>query len=153
MLRSLVQSNISLILIISVFLAEHYESSFTSIFADQELPVEPSFYINVPSRIDSTAAPDGKDAIVVLVPVGHLGGPLGLKQGRMSEVVDIARRKVLAIIEKRIGLPSGEFKRKIAHEIVNTPETCELYPQSHVCLADRTVLKGAISSTLTKVLF
>ncbi|KZV73710.1 phytoene desaturase [Peniophora sp. CONT] len=107
----------------NVFLAEHYESSFTSIFADQELPIEPSFYVNVPSRVDSSAAPEGKDAIVVLVPVGHLGGPLGLKEGRMSEVVDIARRKVLATIEGRVGMERGEFQKKIAHEIVNTPET------------------------------
>ena len=109
----------------SVFLAEHYESSFTSIFANQDLPNEPSFYVNVPSRVDSSAAPEGKDAIVVLVPVGHLGGPLGLQKDRLSEVVHIARHKVLATIEHRIGLSSGEFQKKIAHEIVNTPETCK----------------------------
>jgi phytoene desaturase (3,4-didehydrolycopene-forming) len=111
----------------SVFLAEHYESSFTSIFASQELPAEPSFYVNVPSRVDKSAAPEGKDAVVVLVPVGHLGGPLGdaNSQGRMAEVVHIARKKILATLETRLRMKPGAFEKLIVHEIVNTPETCK----------------------------
>ena len=56
----------------NIFLADAYRSSFDSIFKQHLIPAEPSFYVNVPSRIDPTAAPEGKDSIVVLVPVGHL---------------------------------------------------------------------------------
>ncbi|KAF2207348.1 hypothetical protein CERZMDRAFT_115212 [Cercospora zeae-maydis SCOH1-5] len=56
----------------NIFLADEYRESFDSIFKKHLIPDEPSFYVNVPSRVDSTAAPEGKDSIVVLVPVGHL---------------------------------------------------------------------------------
>lgn len=56
----------------NIFLADEYRESFDSIFDRQSIPSEPSFYVNVPSRIDPSAAPPEKDAIVVLVPVGHL---------------------------------------------------------------------------------
>lgn len=56
----------------NIFLADEYKESFDSIFKKHLIPNEPSFYVNVPSRVDPTAAPEGKDSIVVLVPVGHL---------------------------------------------------------------------------------
>ncbi|EME38954.1 hypothetical protein DOTSEDRAFT_75604 [Dothistroma septosporum NZE10] len=56
----------------NIFLADEYRESFDSIFKKHLIPDEPSFYVNVPSRIDPTAAPEGKDTVVVLVPVGHL---------------------------------------------------------------------------------
>ena len=56
----------------NIFLADKYKESFDSIFKRHLIPDEPSFYVNVPSRVDPTAAPEGKDSIVVLVPVGHL---------------------------------------------------------------------------------
>lgn len=56
----------------NIFLDEDYKESFDSIFKKHLIPSGPSFYVNVPSRIDSTAAPDGRDSVVVLVPVGHL---------------------------------------------------------------------------------
>lgn len=56
----------------NIFLADEYRESFDSIFKKQLIPDEPSFYINVPSRIDPTAAPPTGDSVVVLVPVGHL---------------------------------------------------------------------------------
>ncbi|KAL1305965.1 hypothetical protein AAFC00_004102 [Neodothiora populina] len=59
----------------NIFLAEEYRESFDAIFKKHLIPDEPSFYVNVPSRPDPTAAPEGKDAIIVLVPVGHLHDP------------------------------------------------------------------------------
>lgn len=56
----------------NIFLADEYRESFDSIFKRHLIPNEPSFYVNVPSRVDPTAAPEGKESIVVLVPVGHL---------------------------------------------------------------------------------
>lgn len=56
----------------NIFLAEQYRESFDSIFKKHLIPNQPSFYVNVPSRPDPTAAPEGKDTVIVLVPVGHL---------------------------------------------------------------------------------
>ncbi|KAI6822900.1 Phytoene [Hortaea werneckii] len=56
----------------NIFLADEYRESFDSIFKRHLIPDEPSFYVNVPSRVDASAAPQGTDSVVVLVPVGHL---------------------------------------------------------------------------------
>ena len=56
----------------NIFLADEYKESFDSIFKKHLIPDEPSFYVNVPSRVDQSAAPENKDTVVVLVPVGHL---------------------------------------------------------------------------------
>nr|OQO32308.1 Phytoene desaturase [Rachicladosporium sp. CCFEE 5018] len=56
----------------NIFLAEDYRESFDSIFKKHLIPDQPSFYVNVPSRVDPTAAPEGCESVVVLVPVGHL---------------------------------------------------------------------------------
>lgn len=58
----------------NIFLADEYKESFDSIFKKNLIPNEPSFYVNIPSRPDPTAAPEGKETVVVLVPVGHLLG-------------------------------------------------------------------------------
>ncbi|KAK3690995.1 ATP-binding cassette transporter CGR1 [Vermiconidia calcicola] len=56
----------------NIFLADDYKESFDSIFKKHLIPSQPSFYVNVPSRVDASAAPEGRDTIVILVPVGHL---------------------------------------------------------------------------------
>ena len=56
----------------NIFLADEYKESFDSIFKKHLIPDQPSFYVNVPSHVDPSAAPEGKDSVVVLVPVGHL---------------------------------------------------------------------------------
>jgi phytoene desaturase len=57
----------------NVFLSEHrYEASFRDIFSGHTLPAEPSFYIHAPVRTAPTFAPPDHDALMVLVPTGHL---------------------------------------------------------------------------------
>lgn len=102
----------------NVFLSENYKSSFDDIFDKNLLPEEPSFYIHVPSRIDSDAAPEGKDSVVVLVPVGHLTPE---NENKMDEMIKIARSKVLKTLEKRLN--TENFGQFIEAEIVNDPRT------------------------------
>lgn len=118
----------------NIFLAEEYRSSFDSIFKDQSIPDDPSFYVNVPSRIDSSAAPKDKDSIVVLVPVGHLlrssttpDNSVSPTDGIAPEqdweaVVRGARQTVLKTIAARTGIDITNF---IIHEQINTPQTWE----------------------------
>ncbi|GJJ10655.1 hypothetical protein Clacol_004882 [Clathrus columnatus] len=105
----------------NVFLAERYRESFDDIFKSHTLPKEPSFYVNVPSRIDPTAAPEEKDSFVVLVPIGAFHK--GKNQPRMEELVERARNFVIDRIEKQYNFK--DFRQWIDFELINTPETCQ----------------------------
>ena len=111
----------------NVFLADDYRESFDDIFKKQLIPQQPSFYVNVPSRIDNTAAPEGTDAIVVLVPVGHLldeqegkGVDLHSKQD-WEMMVTKARQTVFSTIEARTG--ARNLEQALVKEIQNTPQS------------------------------
>lgn len=121
----------------NIFLAEKYKESFDQIFHDQSLPSEPSFYVNVPSRVDPTAAPPGKDTVVVLCPVGHLlssesstpgsfftwGRKRGLcpeNEAEWEQLVTRARDAVLGTIQSRLRI---SLREHIIHEQLNTPST------------------------------
>ncbi|KAI9475520.1 MAG: phytoene dehydrogenase [Benjaminiella poitrasii] len=103
----------------NIFLAESYKESFDEIFRDFSLPSEASFYVNVPSRIDSTAAPDGKDSVIVLVPIGHSKNTSGVPDEDYAVLVKRARTMVLEVIERRLGMTG--FENLIENEIVNDP--------------------------------
>ncbi|PYI35798.1 phytoene dehydrogenase, partial [Aspergillus indologenus CBS 114.80] len=111
----------------NIFLAEHYRESFEAIFTHHSIPADPSFYVHVPSRIDPSAAPPGREALVVLVPVGSLRGPG--EEGDQDQweeedkVVVVARTRdlVLQTIECRTGIPN--LQSHILHETYETPRT------------------------------
>ncbi|KAH7381648.1 phytoene dehydrogenase [Pyrenochaeta sp. MPI-SDFR-AT-0127] len=112
----------------NIFLAEDYKESFDSIFKKHQIPEQPSFYVNVPSRIDSSAAPEGCDSIVILVPVGHLqdsstnlhNGSNDSSRGTQDWNTMIARARslVLTTIETRLKITLGPH---IVEEVVNSP--------------------------------
>ncbi|KOS21873.1 Phytoene desaturase [Escovopsis weberi] len=105
----------------NIFMAENYRESFDAIFKRHQLPEEPSFYVNVPSRIDPSAAPAGRDAVVVLVPVGHLheddNGTSGVQD--WDSLVDFARDFVMRTIEARTG--ARNLRESLVAESVETP--------------------------------
>ena len=109
----------------NIFLADAYRESFDDIFKRQQMPDQPSFYVNVPSRVDPTAAPPGRDSIVVLVPVGHLlegGAGRGLEAHRQQDwdaMVERARQTVFTTIEARTGATG--LRASVTAELVNTP--------------------------------
>lgn len=111
----------------NIFLADDYRESFDDIFKKQLIPSQPSFYVNVPSRIDPTAAPPGTDAIVVLVPVGHL---LDQAEGKgldrqskqdWNAMITRARDTVFETIEARTG--ARGLRQALVKEVVNTPQS------------------------------
>ena len=110
----------------NVFLANDYRESFDDIFKKHLIPTEPSFYVNVPSRIDPTASPPGTDAIVVLVPVGHLLDKTGTgleahNRQDWNAMVSKARTTVFSTIESRTGLRG--LRSALVAELVNTPQS------------------------------
>lgn len=119
----------------NIFLADDFKESFDSIFKKHLIPTQPSFYVNVPSRIDPTASPPDTDALVVLVPVGHLldnadktektnssSSPSAPQNKQDWEsMLSTARSTVLATIQSRTG--ASNLSSAISHEIINTPKT------------------------------
>jgi phytoene desaturase len=55
----------------NVVFGRDYKGSFDDIFERFRVPEDPSFYVNVPTRTDASLAPEGKDAVYILVPVPH----------------------------------------------------------------------------------
>lgn len=108
----------------NVFLAEDYKDSFDDIFKRQQIPKEPSFYVNVPSRIDPSAAPAGRDSVVVLVPCGHLlegNADRGLNPQNAQDwkvMISKARTAVFETVRLRTG---ADLESHVVHEIINTP--------------------------------
>lgn len=120
----------------NIFLADEYRESFDAIFKRQDLPAEPSFYVNVPSRIDPSAAPEGADAVIALVPTGHLRDSRGFspvgdiddkgvpRELDWDALVDRARRAVLDTVKARTGCDLT-LEKSIVHEFVNDPRIWE----------------------------
>lgn len=104
----------------NIFLAEAYQESFDEIFNNHTLPSEASFYVNVPSRIDPSAAPEGKDTVIVLVPIGHMKSLTGnAEEEDYPKMVERARAMALEVIEHRLGMKN--FSDLIEHESYNDP--------------------------------
>lgn len=108
----------------NVFLAGAYRGSFDRIFGARTLPDEPSFYVNVPSRVDATAAPVGRDTVVVLVPVGHATAAAtaaAAADADFDALVDRARDRVIDTVQRRLGI--ADLRSMIDHETVNDPRS------------------------------
>ncbi len=55
----------------NLFLKEDWSTKFDQLFDPEKIawPDSPSYYVNVPSRTDSTAAPSGSDTLFILIPL------------------------------------------------------------------------------------
>lgn len=107
----------------NIFVEDSFGQLSTQIHMKRQDVLKPSFYVHVPSRIDPSAAPAGKDAVIVLVLVENLGDsdPINGPSERIgiTELVASARKHVISSIEKRTG--TFGFNNLIDHEIINTP--------------------------------
>jgi phytoene desaturase len=56
----------------NLFFATDVRRNLREIFQDNVVPLDPSFYIHVPTRTDASLAPAGKDIVYILVPVPNL---------------------------------------------------------------------------------
>jgi phytoene desaturase (3,4-didehydrolycopene-forming) len=75
-------------------------------------------------RSDPAAAPEGKDAMVVLVPIGSLLVEENRTEADWTELVAKAKKQVIEVMEGRLGLTG--LNDMIVWEHVNTPVSCEL---------------------------
>jgi phytoene desaturase len=95
----------------NVFLADdEYRSSFDKIFNEFTLPNQPSFYVNAPARTDPTFSPPNGDALMVLVPVGHL------EAGSPQDWTALRERARNYVIEHLEGIGVKDLRGRILFE-------------------------------------
>lgn len=101
----------------NVFLDGDFQKSFEKIFKEHTLPEPLSFYIHCPTRVDTTASPEGGDTLMVLIPIGCIDEKNTINY---DEIVTKARKAVLDRLEKEgiIGI-----EKHIIHEHIHTPQT------------------------------
>lgn len=102
----------------NVFLADdEYKPSFDKIFKELTLPGTPSFYVNAPARTDLSFAPADGDALMVLVPVGHLD------ESRPQDWAALRDRARHFVIERLEGLGVKDLRsRLLFEETMGPPE-------------------------------
>ncbi|MBN1812414.1 MAG: phytoene desaturase [Anaerolineae bacterium] len=99
----------------TLFLSGDYKASSDCIFHDHTLPEKPSFYIHVPNRTDPTAAPEGCDNLMVLVPVGCL-------YEELDQDFEALRARAKETVLKRLErLGITDLEAHIKHEVSYTP--------------------------------
>lgn len=99
----------------NIFLSDEYRESWKPAQSADELLERPNFYVHCPARTDPTAAPPGKDSVMILLPVANM------QQTDASEyeaLVDAGRLRILKAFSDA-GL--GDIKPLILHEKVITP--------------------------------
>ena len=73
----------------TLVLPTDWDAHFEAIFEDPAWPEDPAYYVNVPSRTDPTMAPDGHEAVVVLVPLAAgLGDDDRSRERFREQVID-----------------------------------------------------------------
>ena len=97
------------------YLSPEYKENFEAIFRDRRLPDDPSFYAVVPTKTEKRMAPEGMNALFVLVPVPHLSPKVDW--GRDGPAF---KEKVYGMLEERCGI--GNIRDHIVYEKVRTPE-------------------------------
>jgi phytoene desaturase len=80
----------------TLVLPEDWSHHFEAIFDDPELPVNPAYYVAAPSKTDDEIAPEGAEALMVLVPIAP-----GLDLG--DDAVETFRDQIIADIEENTG--------------------------------------------------
>jgi phytoene desaturase (3,4-didehydrolycopene-forming) len=114
----------------NVFLSEKFEAAWKPAATPQELAQFPNFYCHVPSVTDPTAAPEGCESVMILLPVAHMQ----LKSNKYNskpnsstdndsstdydDLVAAGRQK---IIDSFIAAGVGDVSSMIANEMVITP--------------------------------
>lgn len=124
----------------TIFLSDTYRQGMHEIFRNKRVGDDPCFYVHAPVRTDATAAPEGCDAISVIVAVGHLHRR---NQGQWDELQAKARSAVIRKLQKA-GL--DDIEEQIRFEMVFAPPDWE----SAVHVAKGSVF-GSLAHSITQM--
>jgi phytoene desaturase (3,4-didehydrolycopene-forming) len=111
----------------NVFLSEKFEAAWKPAATPRDFPQYPNFYVHVPSKTDPSAAPEGCDSVMILLPVAHMQlkakktGESDSSSTNYEELVAAGRQKILDSF-KAAGIGGdGAIEDMIAHEMVIAP--------------------------------
>jgi phytoene desaturase len=117
----------------TIFLADTYRAGMKEIFRKKGVGDDPCFYVHAPVRTDPTAAPEGCDAISVIVAVGHHN------PSNTADWEAITARVREAVLQKLIRAGLTDLREQIRFEMVFTPPQWEEWVH---------VAKGAVFGSL-----
>ena len=101
----------------TIYMSGDYEGNLADIDTRHQLPLDPSFYLHNPSRLDPSMAPRGHSSLYLLVPVSH-------KHANINWSKEAPRFRELALDQvRKLGLP--DLRPLIRHERMVTPDDWE----------------------------
>ena len=103
----------------NVFFAKDFDKNIEEIFSGI-VPEDPSFYAYVPTKLDESLAPEGKECLYVLVPVPELSKS---KTNWDENFITQYKEKILNIISEKIG--DKNLNSHIEFEKIFTPKNFE----------------------------
>lgn len=103
----------------NVFFAKDFDKNIEEIFSGI-VPEDPSFYAYVPTKLDESLAPEGKECLYVLVPVPELSKS---KANWDKNFITQYKEKILNIISEKIG--DKDLNSHIEFEKIFTPKDFE----------------------------
>ncbi|MBN1964553.1 MAG: phytoene desaturase [Anaerolineae bacterium] len=99
----------------TLFLADNYRENFDDIIDRLTLPDNASLYVYAPARLDPTAAPEGADTLIAVVPVGHID------EGNEQDWPGIRDRARQAVFERLRLLGITDLETHLKFEVNYTP--------------------------------
>eukprot|EP00854_Cymbomonas_tetramitiformis_P005552 gene5552-6735_t len=111
----------------NVFLGNDFKASWNRATqpSDLDAPFQPNFYTHNPTYTDPSAAPEGCNSVMVLLPIGNLQEQRDAAKKNKKEMptreemVNAGREAILRRFEEQ---GYGDIRSKIKHEFVYDPE-------------------------------
>jgi phytoene desaturase len=113
----------------NLFFADSYKQAFDYVLNSILPPGKPHFYIQAPSRTDTSRAPKNQDTFSVMVPINHLSPEVLIDWKQYSRVL----KKYIILRLEKAGLK--DIGKNIKFEICHTPPDW----QTHLNLAHGSV--------------
>lgn len=121
----------------NVFLSDGFRNGLDRIFLEKSISDNPSFYVHAPARTDLKAAPEGHDALSIIVAAGHVDKKFHQDWDRIKNK---ARSAVIDRLKKQ-GL--NDIDEHIKFEACFTPENWEM-----VCNISRGSVFGSLAHNI-----
>jgi phytoene desaturase len=91
----------------NLLFSKNWNENFDQIFKKPEWPTDPSLYVCVPSKTDTTVAPEGKENLFVLVPIAA-----GLDH--TNDFLEEYSQKIINDMEEKMNIPN--FAKRIEYK-------------------------------------
>lgn len=126
----------------NVFLSDDFKEGLRSIFKDKSVNDHPSFYVHAPTRSDASAAPEGHEALSVVVGAAHFDSEIDQNWDELK------RKTRVAVINRLKQLGMDDLEEHIRFEACVLPQDWE-----NVCNITKGAVFGSLSHKLTQMAY